>query len=85
MSRMDYVNWQEASDDLTSMADICETCGMAATFKHDHKPDNSGLDDGPPLHHERKKPAPKSVDEMREIRARAWATRREKLGPKGHR
>lgn len=33
----------------------------------------------------RKKPEPKSPKEMAEIRARAWATRREKYGRYGHR
>ncbi len=63
----------------------CEICGCETAFAHDHRADNSGLDDGPPLHAPRKKPAPKSADEMREIRAKAWATRREKWGKYGHR
>lgn len=33
----------------------------------------------------RKKAAPKTADEMADIRARAWATRREKYGRYGHR
>lgn len=43
----------------------------------DHKPDLSGLDDGPylPGCAPRKKPAPKTTEELREIRAKAWATR----------
>lgn len=74
----------------------CPTCGksLAQTeydfqfcqqCDHDSKPDNTGLDDGPPLHAERKRPAPKSADEMREIRSRAWATRRAMHGERGHR
>lgn len=53
----------------------------------DHKPDLSGLDDGPylPGHGPREKPAPKSDEEMAEIRAKAWATRRAKWGSGGHR
>lgn len=69
------------------MTILCPTCsGLMSTGYHDHRDDLSGLDDGPPLHGvARKKPAPKPADEMREIRMRAWTTRREKLGPKGHR
>lgn len=67
------------------MAHICETCGVETTFVHDHRADNSGLDDGPPLHHVRKKATPKPASEIHEIRTRAWATRREKYGQYGHR
>lgn len=67
------------------IADRCEVCGQALTWEHDHKPDLSGLDDGPPLPGARSKPQPKSPDELRDIRARAWATRRQKHGPHGHR
>ena len=62
----------------------CEICGGSLTWKHDHKPDLSGLDDGPPLP-TRKKAAPKSREETKAIRARAWATRREHYGQYGHR
>lgn len=67
---------------------ICPTCGGAETRgAHDHKPDLSGLDDGPwlPGHGPRRKPAPKPPEELAAIRARAWATRRAKYGPEGHR
>lgn len=64
---------------------ICHVCGSPLTWAHDHRADNTGLDDGPPLHAPRKRPAPKSGDEMRDIRARAWATRRQKYGQHGHR
>lgn len=67
---------------------ICEICGGWIEWPciafHDHRPDGSGLDDGPPLRTERKKPAPKTAEEMREIRSRAWATRRRKYGERGH-
>ena len=65
----------------------CEICGQVLSFAHDHKPDLSGLDDGPylPGHAPRKKAEPKAADEMADIRARAWATRREKYGKYGHR
>lgn len=65
---------------------ICDVCGMDQSWLHDHKPDQSGLDDGPPLpgHAPRKKMTPKPADEVRNIRARAWATRREKYGRYGH-
>lgn len=43
----------------------------------------TGLDCGPKF--SRKKPAPKSAEEMKDIRARAWATRRAKYGECGHR
>ena len=55
---------------------FCDVCGGELTWLHDHQPDNSGLDDGPLLSVPRKKPAPKSADETRQIRARAWSTRR---------
>lgn len=62
----------------------CEVCGGFTTRAHDHRPDDTGLDDGPPLP-ARKRPAPKPVDEIRAIRARAWATRRQTYGQHGHR
>lgn len=67
--------------------DYCAICGVEAAFQHDHKPDQTGLDDGPwlPGQAPRKKPIPKSPKEMREIRARAWATRRAMYGECGHR
>jgi hypothetical protein len=64
---------------------ICSTCGAPLTWAHDHRPDNTGLDDGPPLHEPRKKPKPKTIAEVRQIRQRAWATRRAKYGKYGHR
>lgn len=33
----------------------------------------------------RKRPGPKSAEEVREIRRRAWETRRENYGKRGHR
>jgi hypothetical protein len=64
----------------------CEICGGWLEWPyHDHRPDGSGLDDGPPLRTERKKAQPKAAAELRDIRARAWATRRAKYGPHGHR
>lgn len=62
----------------------CVICGGSLTWEHDHQPDSSGLDDGPPLDAARKRPAPKSSEEVHAIRARAWATRREKYGRRGH-
>lgn len=74
MSRMDYEG-------------LCPTCGQPLTFAHDHKPDLSGLDDGPylPGRAPRKKPTPKDPDTVADIKSRAWATRRKKYGPQGHR
>jgi len=53
----------------------------------DSRPDGSGLDDGPylPGCAPRKKPKAKDPSEIADIRARAWATRRAKYGPCGHR
>lgn len=65
-------------------AELCPVCGVETTFQHDHKPDNTGLDDGPELHPARKKPPPKSPEAIADIRARAWATRRAKYGERGH-
>lgn len=70
------------TSDLTTKG--CEVCGGLLTWQHDHRADNSGLDDGPTLQ-ARKKPAPKPANEIRDIRARAWATRRQKYGQHGHR
>lgn len=66
---------------------ICDVCGLDQSWMHDHKPDQSGLDDGPylPGRAPRKKMTPKPADEVRDIRSRAWATRREKYGRYGHR
>ena len=66
-------------------AEPCVLCGGDLTWRHDHRPDNTGLDDGPPISAPRKKPAPKSATELRDIRKRAWATRRERYGQWGHR
>lgn len=66
------------------MANICAHCGSETSQPHDHRPDNSGLDDGPPLDPPRKKPVPKSREELADIRARAWKTRRNKYGERGH-
>lgn len=51
------------------------------------RPDNSGLDDGPflPGQAPRKRSAAKTPEETQAIRAAAWATRRAKWGPRGHR
>lgn len=45
-----------------------------------------GLDCGPylPGQAPRKRPTPKSAEQMADIRARAWATRRAKYGEAGH-
>lgn len=64
---------------------ICPICLCETTFRHDHQPDNSGLDDGPPLNEPRNRAEPKPADVMRDIRDRAWATRRAKYGERGHR
>jgi hypothetical protein len=64
---------------------ICPICLCETTFRHDHQPDNSGLDDGPPLNEPRKRAELKPSDVMRDIRDRAWATRRAKYGERGHR
>lgn len=65
--------------------DVCDVCGGQLTWLHDHRADNTGIDDGPPLSVSRKKMEAKSPDEYRDIRSRAWATRREKYGRFGHR
>lgn len=66
-------------------ARTCETCGGLLTWQHDHRPDDTGLDDGPPLGRQYRKPPPKPAEETRDIRARAWATRRQRYGQQGHR
>jgi hypothetical protein len=66
------------------MMDFCDLCGFASDFAHDHKPDNSGIDDGRDLP-QRKRPVPKRREATAAIRAQAWATRRAKYGAHGHR
>lgn len=65
--------------------EYCAICGQALTWKHDHRADLSGLDDGPELYRTRKPGRAYSKDEWKGIRARAWTTRRERYGPSGHR
>lgn len=81
----EYVAQQRAAIDAG--APLCAVCGVVLAHEHDHKPDQSGLHDGPwlPGHAPRKRPDPKPPEEVRAIRLRAWKTRREKLGPCGHR
>ncbi len=69
------------------MSDICPVCFMAEAWKHDHKQDKTGLDDGPYLDgmRPRKKMEPKPASIVSEIRKRAWDTRRQKYGVAGHR
>lgn len=56
----------------------CPVCGDLTSREHEHKSDNSGLDDGPwlPGQKPRKKAAAKSPEELKVIRAKAWTTRR---------
>lgn len=63
----------------------CPNCGGDLSWAHDHRADNSGLDDGPPLNPPRKRPTPKTAEQFRKIRKQAWQTRREKYGQYGHR
>jgi hypothetical protein len=53
----------------------------------DRRPDSSGLDDGPylPGRAPRKRMERKNPAVVADIRARAWATRRDKYGKDGHR
>jgi len=64
------------SADVAKVAAKC-VCGLTPC---------SGLDCGPylPGRAPRKKPAPKSADELRAIRAKAWATRRAHLQDTDH-
>lgn len=73
---------------ITGMIDIVAAyMASFARAPYDSRPDNTGLDDGPwlPGQAPRKRPPPKSAAELSDIRARAWATRRAKYGPAGHR
>ena len=65
----------------------CTVCGAESEHDHDHRPDNTGLDDGPylPGHAPRKAMDRKPPEESSAIRAQAWATRRAKYGQHGHR
>lgn len=80
-----FIQMRDAA--IPAGTDCCATCGQVLGWPHDHKPDQSGLDDGPwlPGRAPRKKAAPKSAKEVSETRKRAWATRRVKYGPHGHR
>lgn len=69
---------------MTARTAWCAVCGTDMTFPHDHKPDNSGLDDGPWIKPPRKKAAPKPPDVVSATRKQAWETRRAKYGPHGH-
>jgi hypothetical protein len=64
--------------------ELCAVCGQDQTFSHDHHLDNTGLDDGPDLHPQRKRAPPKPPSVVSAIRVRAWATRRAKYGDCGH-
>lgn len=81
----DFIALQVAA--INAGAERCRVCGGVLGWAHDHKHDETGLDDGVwlPGHAPRKTPAPKSADEMKRIRAQAWDTRRKLLGPRGHR
>lgn len=61
-----------------NLAPYCTVCGGVLAHPHDHREDETGLDDGPwiPSKAPRKKAAPKTAEEMKVIRAKAWATRR---------
>jgi len=66
---------------------VCEKCGGLTDFEHNHRADNTGLDDGPwlPGCAPRKKPEPKPPHVVRNTKLRGWVTRRAKYGTKGHR
>jgi hypothetical protein len=59
---------------------VAAVMGLPQPTSLDNRPDGSGLDDGPwlPGCAPRKKPEPKSPEELAAIRAKAWATRRSK-------
>jgi len=63
---------------------FCTTCGGFGDLPHDHRPDGSGIDDGPALPR-RKRQTAKPPEIVSDIRFRAWATRRAKYGERGHR
>ena len=69
--------------DQTQTTAFCPLCVSETTFQHDHKPDNTGIDDGPEMA-TRKKPAPKPTEKTAAIRAQAWETRRVKYGVHGN-
>ena len=78
----DAVGWADAPRGEKT---TCPVCLGETTFEHDHKPDNTGLDDGPWINAPRKKAEPKPPEVTRQIRAAAWETRRAKYGGAGHR
>ena len=65
----------------------CDVCRDFFLSPHEHRLSSTGLDDGPwlPGQAPRKKPPPKTPEEVREIKMKAVATRRARYGPKGHR
>lgn len=62
----------------------CDLCMLRTSRVHDHRSDSSGLDDGILIGRQRKKPEKKPAAELREIRLRAWQTRRLRYGAVGH-
>jgi hypothetical protein len=76
-----------AREAIKKGAPYCEVCGGVIFYPHDHSPDETGLDDGPWMigRAPRKKLTSKPPEEIAAIRARAWATRRERYGRHGHR
>jgi hypothetical protein len=81
----DFIATRDAA--VSAGVDTCAVCGQVNAWPHDHKDDQSGLDDGPwlPGHQPRKKMEPRPVAEVGAIRRQAWATRRAKYGDRGHR
>jgi hypothetical protein len=65
-------------------APYCQICAGVLAHPHDHREDETGLDDGPWMlgRSPRKKAALKTAEEMKVIRAKAWATRRASIGAK---
>ena len=64
----------------------CCICGQPSAWQHDHRPNGTGLDDGPwlPGKAPRKKPEAKTAAVVSDMRRRAWETRRRKYGERGH-
>lgn len=63
---------------------ICTDCGAPRHWPHDHAPDGSGIDDGPPDDGRKGARPKKCPTAAAAIGARTWTTRRERYGPTGH-
>lgn len=85
--RQDLIATLAKVQTLFQLRAICAAMDLPLPVRFDHRVDLTGLDDGPylPGCAPRKKPEPKTPEELAAIRERAWQTRRANYGERGHR